>query len=138
MDRRTVLRTVAGAGVTLLAGCGGSTIDGAVVTNTTPLTVSHDYTLRSTPYGTEVVVDVTARHDGEDSIDPDEDFPATTCTFQNGAGETLHESARLLKDDLEPGDTVELAFELGTNVDQAKRYELSVEWQSERQPVGEA
>lgn len=127
MHRRDALRTIAGAGMVLLAGC-GSTIDGSASTQGTPLAIDHDYDLQSTYSGMVVVVSATADYQGEAPMDPDQRFLAVTCTFENGDGEVLHEAGHLLKDPIAPGESTEMEFTLGIDVDEAKRYEIQAEW----------
>lgn len=128
MHRRTVLgMAVAGCG-SVLAGCGGSAVAGAVVANETPLVLTHEYEIRGTPSGTVLVVDVTAANDGGDPITPDGQVPELTCTFLNSADETLHESGVQPLEAIDSGDAATFQFKLGTRVSEASRYELAAAW----------
>lgn len=128
MLRREALGIFAVGGVGLLAGCSGSTIEGSATTEGTPLAIDHDYDMQSTYSGLIVIVSATADYQADTPMNPEERFLAVTCTFQNGDGDVLHEAGRLLKDPIDPGETIDLEFRLGIDVDEAKRYELRAEW----------
>lgn len=112
----------------LVAGCPGSGVEGAVVSNETTLTVSHEYVTQGTSSGTRIVVDVTLENDGRDPITPEGRVPKITCTFLNGSGERLHESGRELVEPIDVGETTTLEFGLSVDVDDVSRYELRCEW----------
>lgn len=128
MHRRHFLGSAAVGLGTLLAGCGGSTVSGAVVSNETPLALSFDHAIQGTPSGTRLLVDVTAEHTGPDIITPDGEVPLLSCTFLNGAGETLHQSGVQPVEPIHAGESVPFQFQLGTRVSEAQRYELVGEW----------
>jgi len=131
MDRRAVLGTLATGWVLSLAGCSGSRVDGAVVSNDTPLALSHDYATQGTLSGTRVVVDVTATNEGEERITPNTPVPEVVCLFLDSAGERLYRSALTLPRRVGAGDSVELTFTLAVDVDDLARYTLSSRWITE-------
>jgi len=112
----------------LLAGCSGSTVDGEVVANETPLVISHEYTIRGTPSGTVLIVDVTAENGGQNRITPDGRVPQVTCTFLNADGETLHQSGIQPLEPIAVGTATELQFKMGTHLNEVTRYELTAAW----------
>ena len=112
----------------VLAGCGGPTVDGEVVANETPLDLSHEYTVQGTPSGTILTVDVTAENESQNRITPDGQVPQLTCAFLNGAGETLHQSGIQPLEPIDVGAATTFQFKLGTRVSDARRYELTAVW----------
>ena len=128
MHRRTLLGTVVAGFGTVIAGCGGDTVEGSVVANETPLVLSHEYAIQGTPSGTRLVVDVSAENGGSEPISTDGEVPRVTCVFLNGVGETLHRSGVEPLERIGPGETSPFEFQLGTGVDEVTRYELSAEW----------
>lgn len=131
MHRRTVLGTLAAGVGTVVAGCSRSSVDGAVISNETPLTFSHEYAIRATSSGTRIVVDVTIENDGSNAITPEGSVPRVTCTFLDNSGERLHRSGRELVEPLGVGERTSLSFSLAVDVDDATRYELRSEWTGE-------
>lgn len=131
MQRRTLLGTLgAGFGVAL-AGCSRSRVDGEVVSNETPLVLTHEYSTQGTPSGTRVLVEATVENDGDDPITQDGRIPKITCTFLDDAGEDLHESGRELVQPLSVGESTVLEFPLTINTDDVTRYEFRIEWGEE-------
>lgn len=128
MYRRSAIVTLATAGFVSLAGCSGSRVDGEIVSNDTPLTISHDYATQGTLSGTRVVVDVTVTNEGSEPITPDTPVPEVVCLFLDGAGKTLYESGLELPRRVGVGESVELEFTLAVNVDDVARYILQSEW----------
>ncbi|WP_340101493.1 hypothetical protein [Salinibaculum salinum] len=131
MNRRTVLRTLAGGGVLSLAGCSGSRVDGEVGSNDTPLTFSHDYETQGTLSGTRIVVDVTATNEGSEPITPDAPVPEVVCLFSDSAGETLYQSGREVMNQVGVGESIDMEFKLAVDVDDVARYTLESEWVTE-------
>jgi hypothetical protein len=131
MDRRTLLRALAVGVGTVLAGCSRSSVQGAVVSNETPLTFTHEYAIGATSSGTRIVVDVTIENDGRDAITADGRVPRITCTFLDNSDERIHRSGRELTEPLGTGETTSLSFSLAVDVDDATRYELRSEWTNE-------
>lgn len=128
MYRRTVLGSVAvGLGI-FVTGCLGSSVDGSVVTNETPLTLSHEFSTIATPTGTRNVVEVTVENDADGPITPDARVPRITCTFTDDSGGALYESGLELRDSLDVGESKTLEFNLTIDVDKVARYELRSEW----------
>lgn len=128
MHRRTVLGSVAvGLGL-FLAGCTGSSVDGSVVSNETPLALSHEYSTIATPSGTRTFVEVTVENDGNEPITPEDRVPRITCTFTDGSGEQLYQSGLELVEPLDVGETTTLEFTLAVDVDDVAAYELRSEW----------
>ncbi len=128
MHRRTVLGSVAvGLGL-LSAGCIGSSVDGSVVSNETPTTLSHEHSTIATSTGTRTVVEVTVENDGNERITPEGRVPWITCTFTDGSGNRLHQSGLELVNPLDVGETTTLEFTLAVDVDDVARYELRSEW----------
>lgn len=128
MHRRTLFGTLAAGFGTPLAGCFGSRVEGAVVSNETPLRFSHEYATQATYSGTRVVVDITIENDGSDPITPEGRVPRITCTFLNDSGEQLHQSGRELVEPVGVGETTTLEFALAVDVDDVTGYELRSEW----------
>lgn len=128
VHRRTILGMVATGFGSVLAGCGGSSVDGEVVANETPLVLSHEHTVQGRPSGTVLSVDVTAENDGQNRITPDGQVPQLTCTFLNNAGETLYQSGIQPLEPIDVGAATTFQFKLGTNVSDATRYELTAAW----------
>lgn len=128
MNRRAVLGTLATSCGLFLAGCSGSSVDGEVVSNETPLVLAHDYSTQATYSGTRVVVDVTATNDGDEQLTPEAPVPRVVCTFLDGDDETLYESGLELPQVVDSGETIELEFTLAVDVDDAARYTLRGEW----------
>jgi hypothetical protein len=128
MYRRAVLGTFIAGWTTLFAGCTASRVDGEVVSNETPLALSHEYSTQATFSGTRVVVDVTAENDGSEPITPEVPFPRVVCAFFDDAGETLYRSGIKLTQPVDIGETVTLEFPLAVEVDEVTRYELRSEW----------
>lgn len=128
VNRRTVLRALGTGPVASLAGCSGSRIDGAVASNETPLSFSHEYATQATYSGTRVFVDVTAENTGNDSITLEKRVPNITCTFFDAAGETLHEAGIELVEPLDVGESTALEFPLTIDTEDVTRYELRCEW----------
>lgn len=128
MYRRDALRTVAAFSTLSLAGCWGSAVSGAVADNETPLTIDHEYTIRSSGYGTTVVVDVTATNEREASIDGPKPVLDATCRFLDGDGQRLHGSTRRIEPPLGPGWQRSMQFKLGGSATDADRYELLFRW----------
>lgn len=128
MHRRTLLGTLAAGGGLLLAGCSASTVDGEVVSNETPLAFSHESTISSTYSGSRVVVDVTARNEGDEPITPEGRVPQVRCAFLDGSGGTLYEPGRELTEAVGVGETVSLEFAMGVDVDEVARYAIRCEW----------
>jgi hypothetical protein len=120
----------AGCG-SVLAGCGGPTVDGAVVANETPLVIAHEYAVRGTPSGTVLVVDVTAENQGQRRITPDGQVPELTCAFLNDAGEPLHQPGIQPLEPIDVGAATTFQFKLGTNLSEVTRYELMAAWISD-------
>ncbi|NLV08332.1 hypothetical protein GOC83_19635 [Haloarcula rubripromontorii] len=108
----------------LLAGCGGSTVSGAVVSNDTPLSIAFEHAIQGTPSGTRLLVDVTAENTGSEPVTPDGEVPKLSCTFLDGAGRTLHRSGVQPVEPIAAGDSVAFQFQLGTQVSDVTRYEL--------------
>ncbi|WP_431358878.1 hypothetical protein [Halovenus amylolytica] len=131
MNRRSVLGTLATGCVISLAGCSGSRVDGEIVSNDTPLTLSHDYATQGTLSGTRIVVDVTATNDGNEPITPDAPVPEVVCQFLDGDGETLHRSGLELPRQVSAGESIDLEFTLAIDVDDIARYTLQSEWVTE-------
>jgi hypothetical protein len=128
VNRRAVLQALGtGLGVSL-AGCSGSRIDGAVASNETPLSFSHEYATQATYSGTRVFVDVTAENAGNDPITLETRVPNTTCTFLDAAGETLHEAGIELVEPLNVGESTALEFPLTIDTEDVTRYELRCAW----------
>lgn len=128
MRRRAVLGTVATGVTSLLAGCSWSRIEGEVVSNETPLVLSHEYATQGTPSGTRIIVTVTADNNGQEPLTPDEPVPMIDCRFLNEAGEQLHRSGHELTAELPVGEAAEFEFGLGTNTREVTRYALRAEW----------
>lgn len=126
MNRRDVLRTLAAGATAAVAGCFGETMSGSVARNETRLSVEHDHSFFAT---TRYEVSVTLTNTGSVAIEPGEQLPKVECAFQNGAGERLHLSERLLKQPIPPADPVEMVFQLFENTGPAKQYALSLYWQ---------
>lgn len=123
-----MLGTLATCSVLSLAGCSGSRVDGEVVSNDTPLTLSHEYATQGTFSGTRVVVDVTATNEGSEPITPDAPVPEVVCLFLDGAGETLYRSGLQLSREVEIGESIDLEFALAVDVDDVARYTLQSKW----------
>jgi len=132
MNRRTVLRTAAVVGAGGLAGCGGAGFSGTVGTNETPLSLEHSHDYDATPSGTRYEVTVTATNKGEDPIPGDGRSPNVKCVFEDGDGNTLHETAKEVTETVRPSQSVDLRFVLAIDVEEAKRYVLSVRWVSDQ------
>lgn len=128
MHRRTLLGTLAAGGGLLFAGCTASTVDGEVVSNETPLTFSHESTISSTYSGSRVVVDVTARNEGDEPITPEGRVPEVACAFLDGDGATLYEPGRELTEAVGVEETVSLEFAMGVDVDKVARYAIRCRW----------
>lgn len=131
MHRRTVLGTLAVSAGILLGGCSGSSVDGEIVSNETPLVFSHESETQSTPSGVRILVEVTLENDGTEPMTLDDRVPQITCTFRDDSGEDLYESGRKLTDPLEAGETTTVEFTTAVNVDDVTRYELRSEWADE-------
>ena len=131
MRRRTVLGTLAVSAGISLAGCFGSSVDGDVASNETPLVLSHESKTQSTSSGVRILVEVTIENDGTEPITPDGRVPRITCTFRDDSGENLYESGRKLTDPIEVGETTTVEFPMAVNVDDVTRYELRGEWADE-------
>ena len=127
-NRRAILGTLAVGIGSMMAGCSRSSIDGAVVENETPLTLSHEYGIQATSSGTRVVVDVTVTNDGSEQITPEGRSPRFTCTFLDDAGERLFESSRELLEILGTEETTTVQFSLAVGVDDVAAYQLRSEW----------
>lgn len=128
MNRRALLGSAAvvvGGG---LAGCGGTGFSGTIGTNETPFSVEHSHDYDATPSGTRYVISVTATNDGNDPVPEDNRRPKFACVFRDESGDTIHETSRELLESIPPGGSVDLEFILAVDVDQAKRYVLSVGW----------
>lgn len=117
----------AGCGV-MLAGCSGSSVDGAVVSNDTPLVLAHEYSTQATFSGTRVVVGVTATNEGDERLTPDVPLPRIVCTFLDSASESLYESGLELPRTVDVGESADLEFTLAVDVDDLTRYTLRCEW----------
>jgi len=128
MYRRELLGSAAVGLGTLLAGCGGSTVSGAVVRNDTPLDLAFEHAIQGTPSGTRLLVDVTAENTGSEPITPDGEVPKLSCAFLNGTGETLHQSGVQPVEPIAVGDAAAFEFQLGTRVEEVQRYELAGDW----------
>jgi hypothetical protein len=128
MRRRTVLGTLLTGWGASLAGCTGPRVEGEVVSNETPLALSHDYATQGTPSGTRLVVDVTARNEGNERLTPVDPVPRVVCSFLDDAGGTVYRSGREVTDPVGIGETVTLEFTLGVDVAEVTRYELRSEW----------
>ena len=127
-NRRAILGTlVVGVG-SVMAGCSRSSIDGAVVENETPLTLSHEYGIQATSSGTRVVVDVTVTNDGSEQITPEGRSPRFICTFLDDSGERLFQSSRKLVEVLDIEETTTVQFTLAVGVDDVAEYELQSRW----------
>ena len=131
MHRRELLGSATVGLGTLLAGCGGSTVSGDIVSNDTPLDIAFEHAIQGTPSGTRLLVDVTAENTGSEPITPDGEVPKLSCTFLDGAGETLHQSGVQPVESIAVGESVAFQFQLGTHVSEVKRYELVGEWVQE-------
>lgn len=131
MNRRAVLGTIFVGVGSALAGCSQSSVNGAVVKNETPLTLSHEYGIQATPSGTRVVVDATVINDGNEQITPEGRVPRLTCTFMNDSGVRLHQSGLELVEPLDVSEETTLQFTLTIDVDDVARYELQSEWVEE-------
>jgi hypothetical protein len=130
-NRRAILGTlVVGVG-SVMAGCSRSSIDGAVVENETPLTLSHEYGIQATSSGTRVVVDVTVTNEGSEQITPEGRSPRFICTFLDNSEERLFKSSRKLVDVLDTEDSMTVQFALSVGVDDVAEYELRSEWAEE-------
>jgi hypothetical protein len=128
MHRRTLLGTLAaGCGVSL-AGCSRSRVEGVVAANETPLSFAHEYATQATPTGTRVLVEVTAENEGSEPITPDGRVPRITCTFLDGADESLHETGLQLIEPVGVGESTDLEFTLAIDTEDVARYELRSEW----------
>lgn len=129
--RRAVLGTLlAGAGAAL-AGCSRSSVDGSVVENETPLSLSHEYAIQATGSGTRIAVDVTLTNDGSEPITPEGRVPRLTCTYLDDSGEELYQSGRELVEPLDIEETTTLQFTLGVDVEDVAAYELRSKWTDE-------
>lgn len=128
MHRRTFLGMLLTGCGTLLAGCTGTRIDGEVVSNETPLSLSHDYATQGTPSGTRLVVDVEAENEGSEPITLEAPVPRVVCTFLDDPGETVYRSGMELAEPIDVGETTTLEFTLGVDVTEVARYELLSEW----------
>ena len=128
LTRRAVLGTILVGTASALAGCSRSSVEGAVVENETPLTLSHEYGIQATPSGTRVVVDVTVTNDGSEPLTLETRVPRLTCTFVSESGEQLLQSGRKLVDQLDSEESTTVQFALAVNVDDATRYELRSTW----------
>lgn len=131
MYRRTVLGMLLTGCGTLLAGCTGARIEGEVISNETPLVLSHEYATQGTPSGTRLVVDVAAENRGSEAITTVDTVPRVVCTFLDDAGETVYESGMELAESVDVGETITLEFTLGVDVTEVVRYELRGEWNDE-------
>jgi hypothetical protein len=128
MHRRAVLGTLTTVGGVLLAGCSGSSIDGEVVENETPLAFTHEHATQATPSGMRIVVDVTVENDGDEPITPESRVPRVVCAFLDANGETLHRSGLELVETVAAGGTTALEFTLAVDTDDVARYEIQSEW----------
>lgn len=127
MHRRDVLRTLAGASLLGLAGCGGPSATGTVVANDTALVVTdHRAGTRATQAGTELYVEAQTRNDGDEPITRSGTVPEFACTFFSESNEQLYHAAQELTRPLNPSDTREFTFELHRRSDEADRYELAI------------
>ncbi|MGB9951342.1 hypothetical protein ACOZ4F_02940 [Haloarcula marismortui] len=131
MHRRAVLGSLAAGVGTLFAGCTGSSVNGTVSTNETPLVLSHDYAVQATYSGTQIAVEVTAENDGDESITTDPPVPRIVCTFRSDTGEQVYQAGRTLVDAVDVGESTTLEFALGVDVDAVARYELRCKWVEE-------
>lgn len=131
MHRRTVIGVLLTGCGTLLAGCTGARIDGEVVSNETPLALSHEYATQGTPSGIRLVVNVAAENEGNKPMTPEDPVPRVVCTFLDDAGETVYRSGMELAESVDVGETTTLEFTLGVDVDEVTRYELRSEWNEE-------
>lgn len=128
MHRRAYVRTLlVGAGC-VVAGCSGSSLDGRVEGNDTPLALTHEYAMQSTLSGLRVVVDVMATNAGSEPISPTGRVPRVTCTFTDSAGATIHSSGLELRTAVRAGESVALEFTLAVDVDDVAGYALGSEW----------
>jgi hypothetical protein len=128
MRRRALLGTLAAGCGTTLAGCLGSTIEGAVVSNETPLGFTHEHVTQGTFSGTRVVVDVTVANEGNEPVTASDPVPEIICTFLDGASNVLYESSLELPETLEADETVDLSFTLAVDTEELSRYTLRSEW----------
>jgi hypothetical protein len=128
MNRRAVLGTLAASCGLLFAGCSGTSVDGEVISNETPLLLSHEHSTQATYSGTRVVVDVAATNEGEEELTPESPVPRIVCTFLDSNDKTLHQSGLELPRAVAVGETITLEFTLAIDVDEATRYTLRSEW----------
>lgn len=126
--RRSVLATLGTGLLASLAGCSRSRVDGEVVTNETPLGISHEYATQATPSGTRVLVEVTIENTGSERITREERVPRITCRFLDEGGETLHEMGLILVKPLDVEESRTLEFTLAIDTEDVTRYELRSRW----------
>jgi len=131
MNRRAMLGTLGAVCGLSLAGCSGSRVTGEVVSNETPLDLSHEYSTQSTFSGTRVVVDVRATNDGNERLTPTSPAPRVVCTFLDGDDERLYQSGLDLPRAVDVGETFNLEFTLAVDVDDLARYTVRCTWNSD-------